>query len=135
MGVVVRKINQAEDNLTNSNEYMNSYMKERYRQRRTLAFSIIGDRCVNCGSKDQLEIDHVEREGRPSGKKFSRFWNMSMDKFLEELDKCQPLCHDCHLLKSRDDLGVPHGGGVSGKRNCRCELCSRKKSEYMLRYR
>lgn len=31
-------------------------------------------------------------------------------------------------------VAVPHGGGVTGKRNCRCEKCGPMKAQYMKRY-
>ena len=120
--------------MSNSNEYMNDYMKRRYRQRRELAIQTLGGECVVCGSNDDLEIDHIEREGVPHNKKFSKFWNMALFQFMKELEKCQLLCSYHHLEKTKDDLGVIHGGGVSGKKNCRCELCGPLKNAYLKRY-
>lgn len=117
-----------------SNEYMNDYMKRRYRERRALAFELLGGHCVNCGTDQSLEIDHVEREGVPQNQKFGKLWNMALERFVKELEKCQLLCYDCHILKSKDDLGVAHGGGVSGKRRCPCELCKAQKRQYMQNY-
>ena len=58
----------------------------------------------------------------------------SYEKLVEEMKKCQLLCRRCHLEKSREakDLGnVDHGGGLSGKRNCKCDPCKAKKAAYM----
>lgn len=85
-----------------NNAYMNDYMKRRYRKRRELAFEILGGRCVGCGTTEQLEIDHIEREGVPSNKKFAHFWNMAIERFRLELEKCQLLCYDCHLAKTKN---------------------------------
>jgi hypothetical protein len=56
---------------------------------------------------------------------------------IDELSKCQLLCNDCHLDKSKleGSLGtVDHGGGISGKKNCPCVLCKTRKAEYMKNY-
>lgn len=64
--------------MSNNKEYMNEYMKRRYRERRELAFKALGGVCINCGGSNSLEIDHVDREGVPQNKKFSKFWNIAL---------------------------------------------------------
>ena len=88
--------------MANSNEYMNEYMKNRYQQRRELAFSIIGNECALCGSELNLQIDHVYWEDKELN--LAKDWNCSKKRFLEELAKCQPLCESCHREKSRNDI-------------------------------
>lgn len=118
--------------MANSNEYMREYMKNRYHERKQEAIELLGGHCYSCGSTRRLEIDHVD----PSTKSFSisKLWSISRERYFEELKKCQLLCYDCHLIKTSDDIGVPHGGGVSGKRNCACIPCREKRREYMKRY-
>lgn len=117
----------------NRKEYMREYMLKRYYKRRQLAFDILGEICVNCGSKENLEIDHID----PSLKtmNLSKMWNITEQRYLNELNLCQVLCNACHKTKSSIDNGVEHGGGVSGKRNCPCNLCKSKKAEYMKSYK
>lgn len=119
--------------MTYSTAQMNEYMKRRYEKRRARAIKMLGGCCVNCGSEDRLEFDHID----PSIKRFSfsKIWNNSLAQFDKELEKAQLLCHDCHVLKTSDERGVPHGGGVAGKRNCSCKPCKIKKAEYMRRYK
>lgn len=88
--------------MANSNEYMNEYMKRRYKQRRELAMSILGKECAKCGSEVDLQIDHVYWTDKAFN--FAKYWNCSKKKFLEELAKCQALCKDCHIEKSKVDL-------------------------------
>ena len=107
-----------------------NYDKQRYEEKRRLLLSIVGDACVLCGSKDALEFDHVN----PSSKSFSIMsrWNKPIEELLPELRKCRTLCHACH--SSTDTYGtrqVAHGGGVSGKRNCKCDPCRLKRNAYM----
>lgn len=49
----------------NDNKYMNSYMKERYKQRRLEAIIKLGGKCVRCSSETSLHIHHKD----PSQKK------------------------------------------------------------------
>src|SRR3954469_25770349 len=108
--------------------------RSRVKSRKILK-AALDDRCAGCGATSDLQFDHVD----PATKSFvitdglDRPWVV----LIEELMKCQLLCHDCHLTKSigEADLGtVEHGGGVSGKKNCPCALCKQRKREYMRRY-
>lgn len=111
-----------------SNSYMNEYMKRRYRQRRELAFKILGGKCVLCGSVDNLEIDHIERSYQIFN--FSKTWNCAIKDFIEELAYCQLLCKPHHKEKSDKEQSVEHGEGLTGKRNCYCDLCRPLKQKY-----
>lgn len=84
------------------NAYMNDYMKRRYQQRRELAFATIGDKCVRCKTKLNLQIDHVYWSDKTFD--FGKHWNCSLKRFMEELEKCQPLCKTCHDDKSKRDI-------------------------------
>lgn len=118
--------------MANSNEYMRVYMINRYHDRKREAIELLGGHCFSCGSTQSL--DHID----PSKKSFSlsRMWSVSVsrERYFAELQKCQLLCYDCHLIKTSDDIGVEHGGGVSGKKNCLCDKCRVRKNEYMQRY-
>lgn len=109
---------------------MAKYMLARYRTRRNAAIEILGGKCVICGSIENLEIDHID----PSTKTMSvsKMWSCSQEKYDAEIQLCQLLCNEHHKAKTSQELRVPHGGGVSGKRNCPCELCRAKKREYYL---
>lgn len=67
-------------------------------ERRGVAKYLLGGKCVGCGSKKRLEFDHID----PSTKMFniSESAGRTMESFLEEVDKCQLLCHPCHVEKS-----------------------------------
>lgn len=116
----------------NDNEYMNDYMKDRWKQRREEAIDQLGGKCVKCNSTEDLEFDHID----PSTKLFtiSSGSSFSETRFQEELKKCQLLCRECHKKKTSRSNSVDHGQGLSGKRNCPCELCKAKKAEYMKAY-
>lgn len=105
----------------------NLYNRERYYKLRQARIEELGGQCVACGSEYDLEFDHID----PQEKEFDISDNLTKLKVFEELDKCQLLCHSCHKTKSDEAKEVPHGGGLSGKRNCKCRLCKDRKNEYM----
>ncbi len=64
--------------------------------------------CKRCGSNERLEVDHID----PSLKVHHKVWTWAPERRKVELDKCQPLCHDCHAAKTTAEnrarnLGVP----------------------------
>lgn len=83
-------------------EAFNAYMRRRYRQRREMAFYVLGDSCWECGSTSKLEIDHIDSNSRL----VRTWWNLAWDKFLIELTKCQVLCQDCHIDKTEQDMRI-----------------------------
>lgn len=119
--------------MANSNAYMADYMLTRYHARRAEAIEKLGGHCVECFSVDDLQIDHIN----PKDKSFSvsRLWSVSKARFEKELAKCQLLCKPCHIEKTRNEQSVEHGGGLTGKRNCHCDLCGPLKQAYQKRYR
>lgn len=115
------------------NAYMTEYQKTRYKRRRDEAISSLGGCCVRCSSTENLELDHIVASTKEYdiGKILG---GGSEAKVQAELAKCQVLCHDCHVQKSHEEGDtnyVEHGGGLTGKRNCRCELCAPLKNAYM----
>jgi hypothetical protein len=112
---------------------MNNYMKNRWIKRRAEAIEFLGGKCVECGSTEALEFDHID----PSTKTMTiaRASSRNAEFFWSEVRKCQLLCTEHHLNKTRDDLGVGHGEGASGKKNCPCAPCKARKAEYMREYK
>ena len=108
------------------------YDKLRYEKYRDIIFEYMGGSCVLCRSTNSLEIDHID----PAEKSFSVLarWNKGLEALKPELAKCQLLCGACHKQKTIEGQSVAHGGGTSGKRNCPCVDCKRKKAEYNRNY-
>lgn len=109
------------------------YFRKRYEDRMALAFEILGDKCVNCGSIDNLEFDHIDPKSKIA--ELSNLTRHSLKKFLDEVAKCQVLCSSCHHDKSTIESGkqlVPGTHGtLSSYRFCRCTECKKAKSSYM----
>lgn len=114
--------------VSNSNEYMRAYMRARYHRIRAEIVARLGGKCVQCGTTEDLEIDHIDRSTKTIN--VGQLTSVSRKKLEEEIPKCQLLCQPCHLEKSKQEMGVPHGGGLTGKRNCRCSECKPLKNAY-----
>ena len=81
------------------NARANEYMKARYRRRRNTAIERLGGICVDCGSSQRLEFDHVD----PSLKEFNIgqcFTSMSKERLDQEVDKCVLRCIGCHSTRT-----------------------------------
>lgn len=114
-------------------EYMNAYMAARRAQRRIQLKELLGGRCVECGSTRDLEFDHVD----PATKLFdiSNRIDASWQTLLVELAKCQLLCVTHHDIRTATQKSVEHGGGASGKKNCKCRPCRDRHNEYTRNYK
>lgn len=65
--------------------------------------------CVQCGSKEKLELDHIVRETKIS----HSVWSWKEERRNKELEKCQVLCKKCHSKKTAMEnsimlKGKPH---------------------------
>jgi hypothetical protein len=75
-----------------------AYQLERQHRIRAAWFRIHG-KCVRCGSKENLELDHID----PSKKITHRVWSWAPERRKAELVKCQSLCKICHKKKTSQD--------------------------------
>ena len=108
------------------NRYMREYMARRYEERKKRALALLGNRCIQCGSSEDLQFDHREREGK-SFTLCRYLAGCSEVRFLEELAKCQLLCERCHTDKTIKEVGRSPARGTHGTessyRYCKCDLC------------
>lgn len=114
--------------------YHAKYKLRRYHARRAEIIEQLGGQCQRCGGTENLELDHID----PLTKKHDIakiLASCSKAAYLAEVALCQLLCSSCHTEKSSAESSVPHGGGVSGKRNCKCEACRVRKNQYMRDYK
>lgn len=80
--------------------------------------------CVNCGSTENLRVDHIN----PEKKWTHRIWSYCWKKIYAELKKCQILCEPCHMEKTVEDIRKMRKrahGTLDGyvKWHCRCPRC------------
>lgn len=91
-----------------------------YRQaRRAKAKASLGDVCVKCGSDENIEFDHID----PSTKlgSIASMIDSKKEVFWTEVRKCQLLCRDCHVIKTRNE-GHPPPPIKLGEDNSRSKL-------------
>lgn len=120
------------------NAYMRDYLKKRYFKRRNWAIKHLGGKCVDCGSTENLEFDHVD----PSTKSYpiSHHWNQNWEIFVAEVDKCELRCTECHVKKSIKNGDIPpratHGTPAMYRHHgCRCVECTKANSSMQKEYR
>ena len=89
------------DRLT-TNEYMRIYLKRRYDARWPIAVKILGGRCVECSATDRLQFDHIDPRSK-SFKIADKIAQYAWPRIMAEIAKCQLLCFDCHVEKSKID--------------------------------
>ena len=111
-------------------EKQRAYMREWIAKRRANWLAENGP-CVKCGSWENLEVDHID----PAEKVHHALWSWSQARRDVELAKCQVLCHDHHLEKTRQWHydNVQHGSLGMYYRGCRCDLCSERKRRHNAR--
>lgn len=95
--------------------YQRAWMKKRRED-----WLIENGPCVLCGSDDDLQVDHVDRQTKIT----HRVWSLNKERRLRELSKCQVLCQPCHSKKTTADFGWgKHGSRSRYRQGCRCDLC------------
>ena len=115
------------------NGYYKEYMKRIRAERRLKVIAILGGKCVICGAVEALEIDHVDRATKSVPVADALSWGEG--RLLAEVSKCQLLCRVHHHEKNSREFSVEHGGGASGKKNCSCQPCKKRKAEYSAAYK
>lgn len=109
---------------------LREYQRDWIAGRREAFFA--GKSCAACGSKERLELDHVD----PSLKVTHRIWSWSVARRNAELAKCQVLCAGCHLRKTVSESQTARCGDASMyRRGCRCDRCKFSQRLRMREYR
>jgi 5-methylcytosine-specific restriction endonuclease McrA len=80
-------------------------IKERYEKNFSIVVKYLEERdnhegCIGCGSKQQLELDHINQEDKEWNPRGSIHSKKLSERFWKEIDKCQLLCYDCHREKT-----------------------------------
>lgn len=65
--------------------------------------------CVQCNSTQNLELDHIDRKT----KEHHAIWSWSQVRREAELAKCQVLCRECHLQKTKKEHSMVRGSQTS----------------------
>jgi hypothetical protein len=65
--------------------------------------------CVQCGSTEELQLDHKD----PRQKISHNIWSWTEVRRLAEIAKCQVLCKCCHAIKSAGERALGEKNGQS----------------------
>ena len=114
-----KKLRQAKENREKNKEYIklyqreygrnrsqeekdkrNQYHRDRYNQKVKECKTILGGKCVVCGATENLEFDHIDPKTKLFNITVYVTGGKSKDVFMEELNKCQLLCVECHKNKT-----------------------------------
>jgi hypothetical protein len=71
------------------------YQRE-WKDRRRQDWLAANGPCIDCGSRDDLEVDHVDAKTKIDHK----VWSWSAERRLRELAKCVVRCEPCHKAKT-----------------------------------
>lgn len=93
----------------------------------------MGGVCVECGSTEKLEFDHIDRSTKTMNPK--ELWSRREEVIRAELAKCQLLCKSCHQKKTSAERmaarNLQHGEyGMYKFYKCRCEPCKGANAAY-----
>jgi len=75
------------------------YFRKYKARRRDEAIALLGGVCVKCGTSELLEFDHVDPDTKEY--RISDVLMCRREIRLAELAKCQLLCEEHHLFKTR----------------------------------
>ena len=114
---------------------MASTMKE-YQAKMEKVFEYLGGQRVKCGRTEGLHVDHIDHLTKSFT--IGENWGRSWDVLEPELKKCQLLCKEHHLEKSKKEGSLAkgwtnqprqkHGTAWSYiKYKCRCDDCKAAK--------
>lgn len=111
------------------------YMRKRRKAMKKRLISLLGGKCIECGSKKDLEFDHTN----PTEKGFdiSDALDAAFSRLEPEINKCRLLCKKCHLSKTLKNFEhniwgpARHGTIYYYKQlKCRCDECKQAMSAY-----
>ena len=80
-----------------SKEYFRNY----YKDRKQKYIDLLGGKCSVCGSTDQLQFHHTDRNSKDIA--IGKLMNYSKTKVETELSKCVLLCRRCHIKTHKED--------------------------------
>lgn len=108
-------------------EEQREYQRQWILRRRQIWIDEQGGKCAECGSTDDLEVDHID----PTTKSMhvGMIWSRRKEVRDLELSKCQVLCEWCHsnktIMETYERSGeAQHGTPSKYHRGCRCRPCT-----------
>ena len=82
----------------NNREKINESVKALKDKKKATLLEHLGGKCVGCGVTENLQFDHIDRNNKSFT--IGKCWGYRLEKLIEEADKCQLLCKECHQYKT-----------------------------------
>jgi 5-methylcytosine-specific restriction endonuclease McrA len=77
------------------------YSTDYYHRKRNKLIEQFGGKCVVCGATEELEFDHIDKRTKVA--KISHLLaSSSWQSVIDEAQKCQLLCKECHIKKTTE---------------------------------
>lgn len=118
----------------------NERQQARRAERSARAKGYLGGKCTTCSTVEDLQFDHILTKTRSFI--ISTHLNLSWEKLVVELDKCQLLCGACHRIKTNQNsengkwLEIKHGTYWGYRKyKCRCNNCTQANKDQHAKYR
>ena len=86
---------QKREHRAKNHEILKQRERDLYHQNKSIIIEELGGKCVNCGTEDNLEFDHIYPQLKQS--KLSHLLKQGLERIREESKLCQLLCsnHGC----------------------------------------
>ncbi len=82
----------------NNREKINESVRALKDKKKATLLEHLGGKCVGCGVTENLQFDHIDRNNKSFT--IGKCWGYTLEKLIEEADKCQLLCKECHQYKT-----------------------------------
>jgi hypothetical protein len=114
------------------------WRKDYYIKRKQKLIDIMGGECISCHSKENLEFDHTDKNTKEFD--ITGRYDAALARLLPDLEKCQLLCHSCHIAKSQLMGDMPklavHGTYAMYRHHkCRCSACRTANNLHNYKYK
>jgi hypothetical protein len=104
-------------NYYNKPRSINSYFAQKQRgyERRLKAIFLKGGKCQKCleSRLPTLCFHHKKPETKSFGLDTRAFANLKWSSIVEELDKCELLCHNCHSIEHSNERWQKYMDGIN----------------------
>ena len=95
-----RKVEAQQRYRDRNRDKINAVSRKRKEEKKKFLIEYKGGKCVGCGTTHNLQFDHIDRTTKEL-RSISGCLNLRLETLIKEADKCQLLCRDCHIIKSR----------------------------------